>query len=120
MDVEIEVLLRAHLRASRELLSLHKPGDTVESAAPVLQTNLQVISQMREMENKDAVPAQDRESLRDHINISRRLIRMKAREFRFAYVDPEDGEGGSPLYARILPVPPSLFRDDSNEIRFNN
>ena len=120
IDFEIEALLRAHLTASRELLSLHKPQYTDEAAAPVLRANVRIVQDMRKIERSESLAEPDRETMREHINVSRRLIKLKAREFRFAYFDPEDGEGGSPIYARVLPVPPSLSGRDAKPLPFDD
>ena len=119
MDIEIESLLRAQLRVSRELLSLRKPEHSIETAAPVLHASLEVIKLMRSAESAESLQEGDREAIREHINVSRRLLRLKAREFRFAYVDPEDGEGASPIYANILPVPASLLGERTDR-RFSD
>jgi hypothetical protein len=119
-DREVEKLLRAHLQASRELLALHKPDYSEETAEPVLRANLRIVEEMRRLEQTGMLEDPDRRSLRDHIDVSRRLIRLKAREFRFAYVDPEDGEGGSPIFARILPVPSSLTGRSANSAKLDD
>ena len=120
MDSEVETLLRAHLRASRALLSLHKPEYTDEAAEPVLDDNVRIVRALRQLESLDAVSERDRASIRQHIDASRRLIKLKAREFHFAYFDPDDGEGGSPIYSRIPPIPPSLLGRDAKAMPFDD
>ena len=120
MDFEIETVLRAHLRASRELLSLHKPEYTEEAAEPILQDNVRIVRELRRLERTESVSEEDRGCVREHIDASRRLLKLKAREFHFAYFDPDDGEGGSPIYARIPPLPPSLIGRHANQLPFDD
>ena len=120
MEGEVESLLRAHLRASKQLLSLHKPEYTDEDAEPVLDDNVRIIRALRKLEVRECVSEGDRVSIREHIDASRRLLKLKAREFHFAYLDPEDGEGGSPIYARIPPLPPSLLGRDTKALPFDD
>ena len=120
MDFEIESVLRAHLRASRELLSLHKPEYTEEAAEPILQDNVRIVRELRRLEKTETVSDEDRGCVREHIDASRRLLKLKAREFRFAYFDPDDGEGGSPIYARIPPLPPSLVGRDARQLPYDD
>jgi hypothetical protein len=120
MDGQIESLLRAHLRASRQLLSLHKPEYTDEAAEPVLDDNVRIVRALRKLESKETMSEGDRISIREHIDASRRLLKLKAREFHFAYFDPDDGEGGSPIYARISPLPPSLLGYDAKALPFDD
>jgi hypothetical protein len=102
------------------LLSLHKPEYTDEAAEPVLDDNVRIVLALRKLESLDAVSDGDRASIRQHIDASRRIIKLKAREFHFAYFDPDDGEGGSPIYARIPPVPPSLLGRDAKGLPFDD
>lgn len=120
MDFEIECVLREHLRTSRELLLLHKPEFTDEAAEPILLDHVRIIRELRRLERAESVTDEDRESVREHINASRRLLKLKAQEFRFPYFDPDDGEGGSPIYTRIPPLPPSLLGGTADSRQYDD
>ena len=105
MDVPTLTLLREHVLAARMLQQVMRPTFTDESAEPLLRAHAALMARLRRAERE---AGSDRPAIRAHIEVSRKLMRLRARQFHFAYVDPDDGEGAALLAVPLSPLPPSL------------